>query len=67
MNNLLILTSCTKFERHSLRKNEIIMKLRLQTFLAVTPHRKSEMTSYLSNGYDVMNCLAKFEKCLPLS
>ena len=23
------------------------------------------MTSYLNNGYDVMNCFAKFEKFLP--
>ena len=23
------------------------------------------MTSYLNNGYDVMNCFAKFEKLLP--
>ena len=27
--------------------------------------RKSEMTSYLNNGYDVMNYFAKFEKFLP--
>ena len=25
------------------------------------------MTSYLNNGYDVMNCFAKFEKVLPSS
>ena len=25
------------------------------------------MTSYLNNGYDVMNCFAKFEKFLPHS
>ena len=25
------------------------------------------MTSYLNNGYDVMNCFAKFEKVLPHS
>ena len=25
------------------------------------------MTSYLNNGYDVMNCFAKFEKLLPHS
>ena len=39
----------------------------LQTFLAVVTKRKSEMTSYLSNGYDVMNYFAKFEKFLPHS
>ena len=27
--------------------------------------RKSEMTSYLNNGYDVINYFAKFEKFLP--
>ena len=39
----------------------------LQTFLAVATKRKSEMTSYLNNGYDVMNNFAKFEKFLPHS
>ena len=29
--------------------------------------RKSEMTSYLNNGYDVMNYFAKFKKFLPRS
>ena len=28
---------------------------------------KVKMTSYLNNGYDVMNCFAKFEKFLPHS
>ena len=37
----------------------------LQTFLAVARQQKSEMTSYLNNGYDVINCCAKFEKFLP--
>ena len=49
--------------------NEITMKLQwnywLQTFLAVATKQKSEMTSYLNNGYDVMNYFAKFEKFLP--
>ena len=39
----------------------------LQTFLAVATKRKSEMTSYLNNGYDVINCVAKFEKFIPNS
>ena len=39
----------------------------LQTFLAVARQRKSEMMSYLNNGYDIMNCFAKFEKFLPQS
>ena len=38
------------------------MKLLIQTFLAVATERKSEITSYLNNGYDVMNY---FEKFLP--
>ena len=37
----------------------------LQKFLAVAKNRKSEMTSYLNNGYDVMNYFAKFETFLP--
>ena len=32
--------------------------------MAVGAKRKSEMTSYLNNGYDVMNYSAKFEKFL---
>ena len=36
----------------------------LQTFLAVVTQQKSEMTSYLNNGYDVIDCFAKFEKFL---
>ena len=39
----------------------------LQTFLTVVTKRKSEMTSYLNSGYDVMNYFAKFEKFLPHS
>ena len=35
--------------------------------MAVATQRQSEMTSYLNNGYDVMNCFAKFEKFLPHS
>ena len=36
-------------------------------FLAVATQRKSEMTSYLNNGYYVMNCFAKLEKFVPHS
>ena len=39
----------------------------LQTFLAVGTKRKSEMTSYLNNGYGVMKYFAKFEKFIPHS
>ena len=50
MNELLILTSYTKFELTSLRNNEITMKLLITDILAVATKRKSEMTSYLNNG-----------------
>ena len=58
---LLILNSYTKFELNSLRNNEITMKLLITDILAVATKRKSEMTSYLNNAYDVMNYFAKFE------
>ena len=38
--------------------------MKLQAFLDVATKRKSEMTSYLNNGYDVMNYFVKFEKFL---
>ena len=59
------MTSYTKFELNLWRNNEITMTLPIQSFLAVTTKQKSEMTSYLNNGYDVMNYFAKFEKFLP--
>ena len=43
------------------------MTLSIQSFLAVRTKRRSEMTSYLNNGYDVMNYFAKFDKFLPHS
>ena len=67
ISSLLILTSYTKFEFHSLRNNEITMKLLITDILAVATKWKSGMTSYLNNGYDVMNNIAKFEKFLPHS
>ena len=33
--------------------------------MALTTKRKSEMTPYLNNDYDVMNYFAKFEKFIP--
>ena len=62
---LLILPSYAKFELNSLRNNEITMKLLITDILAVATRRKSEMTSYLNNGYDIVNYFAKFEKFLP--
>ena len=67
MNKLIILIYYTKFEFNSWRNNEITMKLLITGILAVATQRKSEMTSYLNNGYDIMNCFAKFEKFLPYS
>ena len=32
--------------------------------MTVATQQKSEMTSYLNNGYDLMNRFAKFEKFL---
>ena len=43
------------------------MKFLITEILAVTTKRKSEMTLYLNNGYDVMNYFAYFEKFLPHS
>ena len=40
------------------------MKLLVTDFLAVATEPKSEMTSNLNNGYDVMNYFAIFEKFL---
>ena len=64
MNKLLMLTYYTKFELNSLRNNEITMKLLIADIFGCVTQRKSEMTSYLNNGYDVMNSFAKFEKFL---
>ena len=61
MNQLLILTSCAKFELDSLRNNEIATTdvFRCRDIWRV---RNDVM---LNNGYDVMNCFAKFENSLP--
>ena len=61
------MSSYTKLGLNSLRNNEITIKLLITDILAVTTQRKSEMTSYLNIGYDVMNCFAKFEKFLSQS
>ena len=61
MNKLLILISYTKFELNSLRNNEITDYRHFWT------KQKSEMTSYLNSGYDVIHYFAKFKKFLPHS
>ena len=63
MNNFLISTSYTKLELNSWRNNEITIKLLITDIL--TAQWKSEMTSYLNNGNDVINYFAKFEKFIP--
>ena len=65
--------SYTKFELDSLRNNEITMKLLITDIFGCHDKAKSEMMSYLNNGYDVIttkgydvkNYFAKFEKFLP--
>ena len=61
MNKLLILIFYTKFELNSLRNNEITDYRHFWT------KQKSEMTSYLNSGYDVIHYFAKFKKFLPHS
>ena len=41
------------------------MKLLITDIFGCSDKAKSEMTSYLNNGYDVMNYFAKFEKFMP--
>ena len=43
------------------------MKLRIADILAVATKRKSDITSYLNSGHDVMKYFAKFEKFIPHS
>ena len=58
------MNSYTKFELNSLRNNEIRMKLLITDIFGCRDKAKSEMTSYLNNGYDVINYFVKFEKFL---
>ena len=44
--------------------NKITITLPITVILDVATKRRSEMTSYLNNGYDFMNYFAKFEKFL---
>ena len=64
---LVILSSYAKFELNSSRNNKVTLKLLITDILAFATKRKSEMTSYLNNGYDVMNYFAKFKAFLPPS
>ena len=62
------MSTARKFLTFNPNLYEITMKLLItDIFLAVATKRKSEMTSYLNNGYDVMNYFATFEKFLPHS
>ena len=60
MNNLLILTSYAKFELNSLTNHEITIKLPITDSFGCRDTAEVRMTSYLNNGYDVINCFAKF-------
>ena len=60
MNKLLIFTSCTKFEL-----SEITIRLLVIDILAVATQGKSEIISFLNNGYDVMNCLLNLKNSYP--
>ena len=62
MNNITLLISYAKFGLNSLRNNEITIKLLITDILSCSD---PEMMSYLNNGYDIMNCFAKFKKFLP--
>ena len=66
IDKLLILTSCTKFEliEKQWNHNEITIT---DLFSCREESLKSEMTSYLRNGDDVIMCFVKFEKFLPHS
>ena len=66
MNKLLILTSYTKVKFNSWRNNEITIKLLFAYIFGCATQRKSEMTSYCNNGYNVMNCFLKFENSYPI-
>ena len=65
MNKLLILTTYTKFELNSKRNSEITIKLLITDIFSCRDTVESEMTSYLNNGCDAMNCFAKFENLTP--
>ena len=56
-----------KFEPNSLRNNEITIKLLITDIFGYHHTAEVRMTSYLNNGYDIMDCFAKFEKFLPHS
>ena len=47
-----------------MRTNEITVKFPITVILTVVRKQRSERTSYLTNGYNVMNYFAKFEKFL---
>ena len=55
MNKLLILTSYAKFKLNSWTNHEITIDT-----------AEVRMTLYLNNGYDAINCFAKFEKFYPI-
>ena len=67
MSKLLTLTSYAKFELNSWTNCEITIKLPITDIFGCLDTAKVRMTSYLNNGYDIINCFAKFLKLLPHS
>ena len=60
MNELLILTSYTKFELNSWRNNEITIKLLITDIFGCDTAEVRNDVLFFYSGYDVMNCFAKF-------
>ena len=67
MNKLLILTSYSKFELKSLTNNDITMKLPITDIFGCRDTAEIRNDVIFKNGYDVINCFAKFAKFLPHS
>ena len=63
MNKLLILTPMPNLSGETMKLQSNYL---LQTNSAVATKRNSEMTSYLNNGYDVMNCLLNLKNSYPI-
>ena len=54
------LTSYAKFELNSWTNHEITIKLPITDIFGYRDTAEVRMTSYLNNGYDTINCFAKF-------
>ena len=67
INKLLILTSYSKFELNSLTNNDITMKLPITDIFGCRDTAEVRNDVIFKDGYDVINCFAKFAKFLPHS